>query len=65
MSRVKENMEKNFYNPAEVADILNVSYATALDWIKHSGIPYIKVGRSYRVSTQVFDKFTSGVTNEH
>ena len=53
-------MNKKFYTPQDVADLLGVSYATALKWIRYeSGIPYIKVGRSYRVKVEVFDKFTS------
>lgn len=48
-----------FYSPADVADLLNVSYATALSWIKYSGVPYIKVGRTYRVNIQAFNDFTT------
>lgn len=50
---------KNFYSPSDIADMLDVSYATALEWVKHSGIPYIKVGRNYRVNIKVFDSFTA------
>ena len=38
--------------PTDVASILNVSYDTALAYIKRSGIPYIKIGRQYRVSEE-------------
>ena len=41
--------------PHEVAERLNVSYDTALRIIKSSGIPYLKIGRQYRVSEQVFN----------
>lgn len=41
--------------PHEVADRLNVSYDTALRIIKSSGIPYLKIGRQYRVSEQIFN----------
>ena len=34
------------------AVILKVSYDSALEFIKHSGIDYIKVGRQYRVSEE-------------
>lgn len=37
-------------SPAEVAQILKVSYHKALEFIKHSGIDYIKIGSQYRVS---------------
>lgn len=36
--------------PHDVADILKVSYETALEFIKYSGIDYVKVGRQYRIS---------------
>ena len=36
--------------PREVASILQVSYDSALAFVKHSGIDYIKVGRQYRVA---------------
>ena len=42
--------------PHEVADILKISYESALEFIKHGGIDYIKVGRQYRVNK---DKLTA------
>lgn len=36
--------------PHEVAEILGVSYETALVFIKYSGIDYLRIGRQYRVS---------------
>ena len=42
--------------PKEVADVLKVSYESALAFIKYSGIDYIKIGRQYRVSE---DKLTA------
>lgn len=41
----------------EVAEILGVSYETALAFIKYSTIDYIKVGRSYRVAEDKLTKF--------
>ncbi len=38
--------------PREIADILKISYHRALDFIKHSGIDYVKVGSQYRVSKE-------------
>lgn len=43
--------------PQEIADILKISYHKALDFIKHSGIDYIKVGSQYRVTTEKFTAF--------
>ena len=37
----------NMLTPYDIAEYLQVSYETALDFIKHSNIPYIKVGRQY------------------
>ena len=42
--------------PHEVAAILQVSYDSALAFIKHSGVDYVKVGRQYRVAE---DKLTA------
>ena len=36
----------------DIAVILKVFYDSALEFIKHSGIDYIKVGRQYRVSEE-------------
>ena len=41
--------------PAEIAERLNISYCTALDMVKYSGIPYVKVGRQYRVNEDVLN----------
>lgn len=41
--------------PAEVAERLSISYDTALQMIKYSGLPYLKIGRQYRVSEDVIN----------
>ena len=41
----------------EVADILDVSYASALAFLKYSGIDCIKIGRQYRVSEEKLTAF--------
>lgn len=43
--------------PHEIADILKVSYPTALDFVKYSGIDYIRVGNQYRVVEEKFYTF--------
>ena len=43
--------------PHEIATILNVSYASALAFIKYSGIDYIQVGRQYRVCEEKLQAF--------
>lgn len=47
---------KLFYTAYEVANLLEVSYQTALSWIKNSGVKYTKVGRSYRVNIDSFNR---------
>lgn len=42
-------MKDKYLTVAEVADMLRISYDTALAYIKTSGIEYVQVGRQYRV----------------
>ena len=42
-------MTPTYLTVTEIADMLKVSYDKALDFIKTSGIEYVKVGRQYRV----------------
>lgn len=48
---------KKYINTQDIADVLGICYAKALDFIKYSGINYIKIGRTYLVSAEKFDKF--------
>ena len=50
--------------PREVAAVLQVSYESALAFIKFSGIGYIRIGRQYRVSEKVLTEFLNqkGIT---
>lgn len=43
--------------PKEVADILQISYESALGFIRYSGIDYIKIGRQYRVTEEKLNAF--------
>ena len=43
--------------PHEVAEVLKISYDSALAFIKCSGIDYVKVGRQYRVSEDKLKAF--------
>ena len=43
--------------PKEVAEILKISYESALGFIKYSGLDYIKVGNQYRVSKDKLEAF--------
>ena len=62
--RRKNNMHKKFYSIYEIADILGICYAKALEWVKYSGVQYVKVGRTYHVSIQAFNKFTLSGASE-
>ncbi len=44
---------------ADISRILKISYHSALDFIKYSGIDYIKIGNQYRVSEEKFRAFLS------
>lgn len=43
--------------PHEIAKILKLSYHKTLDFIKFSGIDYVKIGNQYRVSAEKFYAF--------
>lgn len=49
--------------PKEVATLLKISYVRALDFIKYSGIQYVKIGNQYRVTRMAFDKFMNSKNN--
>lgn len=49
----------NFLTAKEIAKILRISYHAALDFIRHSGIDYIKIGSQYRVSEDKFYAFVA------
>lgn len=50
-------MDMNFLTPREVADLLKISYDSALALVKYSGVDHIKVGRQYRVSEAKLSAF--------
>lgn len=41
----------------DIAKILKISYHKALDFIRYSGVDYIKIGNQYRVSEDKFKAF--------
>jgi len=45
--------------PNDVAEILKISYEKALDFIKHSGVKFVQIGRQYRVSEVSLNAFLS------
>ena len=46
-----------FLSPKDIAKILQISYESALAFIRFSGIDYWQIGRQYRVSQDVFETF--------
>ena len=53
------NTDKKFYNAKDLTKIMGICYAKALAFIKYSGIPYIKINRTYLVEKTVFARFVS------
>ena len=45
--------------PKDIAEIFCISYESALNFIKTSGIDYIRMGRQYRVSEDKLKRFIS------
>lgn len=56
---VKPSKTSTMLTPADIAKILNVSYDTALNFVKYSGIPYIKIGHQYRVNEKALEAVIS------
>ena len=42
-------MKSTYLTITEIAEMLKISYDKALEYIKTSGIEYVKIGRQYRV----------------
>ena len=38
-----------FMTPQEISDYLKIGYNQALEFVKHSGVPYTRIGNQYRV----------------
>ncbi len=56
-------MTDNYMNTREISDYLGICYAKTLDFIKYSGIKYIRIGRTYYVSKRVLMNFLDNNTN--
>ena len=42
-------MRSTYLTITEIAEMLKISYDKALEYVKTSGIEYVKIGRQYRV----------------
>lgn len=56
-------MEKVFYNPKDISEMLGICYANALALIKHPDMKAIKINRSYYVAANNFNRFISNTSN--
>ena len=56
---IKPSKAPKMLAPTEVAKILKVSYDTALNFIKCSGVAYTKIGRQYRVNEKALEAIIS------
>lgn len=50
-------MTDNYMNTRQISDYIGMCYAKTLDFIKYSGIKYIKIGRTYFIEKETLDKF--------
>ena len=48
----------------EVAEILKVSYDTALHLVKYGDIPYVCIGKQYRISEKELENYINKKTNK-
>ncbi len=49
--------QDEYLTPREMAKLLKISYHNALSFIRESGIPYLKLGRQYRVNRNQLDTY--------
>lgn len=56
-------MNEFYLNTRQVSDMLGICYAKTLDFIKYSGVKYIKIGRTYYISNAVLHRFLAENTN--
>ncbi len=50
-------MNTTYISPSDVSESLGICYQKALNFIKYSGVPYVKIGRVYRVRSDILEKF--------
>ncbi len=50
-------MTDNYMNTRQISDYIGMCYVKTLDFIKYSGIKYIKIGRTYFIKKETLDKF--------
>ncbi|MBQ6885549.1 MAG: helix-turn-helix domain-containing protein [Clostridia bacterium] len=50
-------MSTAWLTPNDIAEMLQISYEKALDFIKYSGVKFTKIGRQYRVFESSLNAF--------
>lgn len=50
-------MKDTYLTVREIAELLKISYDSALEVVKYSGIEYVQIGRQYRVLESTLYKF--------
>ena len=55
------NKKMVFYTISDIANILKISYDTALNLVKYSGIPHTRVGRQFRVEESDFVNYLNKI----
>lgn len=50
--------------PKEIAKLLNIGYSKTLNLIKYGNLPYIRIGKTYRISRRVFEAWLSEDTTK-
>lgn len=50
-------MKDTYVTVSELSEMFKISYDNALDWVKHSGVEYIQIGRQYRISLSKLEAF--------
>lgn len=53
-------IEKDYYTPKEVADILNLHYLTILRNIQAGKLKAVRIGRQFRISRDDLQAFIEG-----
>lgn len=50
-------MKDTYLTVREIAELLKISYDSALEVVKYSGIEYVQIGRQYRVLESTLYQF--------
>ena len=50
-------MKDRYMTVTEISELLRVSYDTALEFVKYSGVESVKLGRQYRVLESKLNEF--------